>query len=336
MKRTLSLLLALIIVLSVPVSASASSNHTGASSWAIDSIVESENLGLIPKKLYPLRYKESITREEFSSLIVKVYEKVTETPIQERATFRDTNDDYVGKVAGLGIVTGVGDNQFNPDASLTREQAATIINRLLVALNHPYTDIQVERYADTEEISEWSRASVNQLKAEGILTGVEDNKFVPKGTYTLEQAIVTVYRTLTHYTAKTVESVLSGEHIKTQMMSLKAEYPTGLPWTNDNYYGWKGGIFSGGYGCAGFAFMLSDEAFGGLPARKHTDFNNIRLGDIVRVNNDTHSVIVIDITGDEYTLAEGNYNSSVNWGRKFTLSQFKSIGTYVMTRYPEK
>jgi len=73
---------------------------------------------------------------------------------------------------------------------------------------------------------------------------------------------------------------------------------------------------------------------GGLPARKHTDFNNIHLGDIVRVNKDTHSVIVIDITGDEYTVAEGNHGSSVNWGRKFTLSQFKSIGTYVMTRYP--
>jgi len=54
-----------------------------------------------------------------------------------------------------------------------------------------------------------------------------------------------------------MQSVLSDEHIKTQMMSLKAEYPTGLPWPNANYYD-----------CAGFAFMLSDEAFGGITRKE--------------------------------------------------------------------
>lgn len=70
MKRILSLLLALITVLSVPVTASAATTaHKGASSWAIESIVEAEKIGLIPQELYPLKYKEAITREEFASLI---------------------------------------------------------------------------------------------------------------------------------------------------------------------------------------------------------------------------------------------------------------------------
>lgn len=41
----------------------------------------------------------------------------------------------------------------------------------------------------------------------------------------------------------------------TAMMALKDDYPEGMRWTNDNFYEWKGGIYYGGYGCAGFAFL---------------------------------------------------------------------------------
>lgn len=123
--------------------------------------------------------------------------------------------------------------------------------------------------------------------------------------------------------------------VYSDMIALKASYPEGMTWNNSNYYSWKGGIYSGGYGCAGFAFMLSDEAFGYLPARKHTDFYNIKVGDILRVNQDTHSVIVLEVKEDSVVLAEGNYNNSIHWGRQMTLSAIQNTGTYVMTRYPE-
>lgn len=122
------------------------------------------------------------------------------------------------------------------------------------------------------------------------------------------------------------------------MIAMKATYYEGMPWTNSNYYGWSAGYYSGGYGCAGFAFMLSDAAFGYLPARMHYDFDNIKVGDILRVDNEQggeHSVVVIGISGTTYTLAEGNYNSSIHWGRTMTLTKIKSVGIYVMTRYPE-
>ena len=119
------------------------------------------------------------------------------------------------------------------------------------------------------------------------------------------------------------------------MVAKKSQYYEGMPWTNANYYGWNAGYYSGGNGCAGFAFMLSDAAFGYLPAKKHYDFDNIKPGDILRVNNDGHSVVVLKIEGTKYTLAEGNYNSSIHWFRTMTLSDIKKNGTYVMTRYPQ-
>lgn len=130
-------------------------------------------------------------------------------------------------------------------------------------------------------------------------------------------------------------SGLSEEQVYKDMIAMKSKYPEGMSWTNDNYYGWKGGIYSGGYGCAGFAFAISDAAFGSLPARKHTDFSKIRVGDIVRMNYDSHSVIVLEVKGNGVVAAEGNYNRSVHWGRNISFSEIQSSGTYVMTRYPQ-
>lgn len=117
------------------------------------------------------------------------------------------------------------------------------------------------------------------------------------------------------------------------MISFKGSYPEGMRYTNADFYRWKGGIYYGGYGCAGFAFMLSDAVFGDKPARIHYDLNAIRVGDILRVNNNTHSVIVLKVEGSGLTLAEANYNSSVHWGRTMSWSEVAAKTDYVMTRY---
>lgn len=130
-------------------------------------------------------------------------------------------------------------------------------------------------------------------------------------------------------------SGLNEKQIYKDMIAMKSKYPEGMKWTNANYYAWKGGIYSGGYGCAGFAFAISDAAFGSLPARQHTNFSNIRVGDIVRMDNNGHSVIVLEVKENGVVVAEGNFNSSVHWGRKISFSEIRSTGTYVMTRYPK-
>jgi hypothetical protein len=55
----------------------------------------------------------------------------------------------------LGIVFGVGNNRFDPDAPLTREQAAVMLTRLAVALNHLLPDA-TPNFADNADISEWA------------------------------------------------------------------------------------------------------------------------------------------------------------------------------------
>lgn len=127
---------------------------------------------------------------------------------------------------------------------------------------------------------------------------------------------------------------LTDESVYNAMIAKKADFPEGMHWTNDDFYRWNGGIFYGGYGCAGFAFLLSDAAFGKLPARQTAvDYDALRVGDVLRVNNDSHSVIVIEIYDNYVVLAEGNYNSSIHWGRTMTRSQVEAAD-YVLTRWP--
>lgn len=125
------------------------------------------------------------------------------------------------------------------------------------------------------------------------------------------------------------------EQAYADIMAMKSEYPEGRPWTNSNGYGWSAGFYAAGYGCMGFSFAMSDAAFGIYPpASKHSDLDNLKVGDIIFTNNATHSVVVLEVDGDTITVAEGNYNSSIHWGRKLSKSALKNDSKlYILTRY---
>lgn len=121
------------------------------------------------------------------------------------------------------------------------------------------------------------------------------------------------------------------------MSAFRSTHPEGTPWTNENSYTWKGsvGVVEIGYGCAAFAYMLSDAVFGELPARQITEFSydDIRPGDVLRVNGDTHSVIVLQVTPLGAVIAEGNYMGTVHWDRRMSKAEVEAAD-YVLSRYP--
>lgn len=136
------------------------------------------------------------------------------------------------------------------------------------------------------------------------------------------------------------------------MIALKndASYKEGTTWTNDTpysdskgYYSWKGGTLAGvnivAVGCVAFAFTLSDAAFGDLQARMYAPgqftYEDIKVGDILRVSNDTHTVIVLEVNSAGVIVAEGNYNSTVHWGRAISKEEVMATTSHYITRYPE-
>ena len=163
-----------------------------SSTWAQVDVTTAINNGLVPQSLQK-EYTQAATRAEFCAFAVNLYEKVMGKEITERLTFTDTTDINVEKMAALGVVNGIGNNRFNPNASLTREQAATMLSRLADAIGKPLPK-QTATFSDNATISSWAFEAVGQMLTTGIMSGVGDNTFAPKNPYTREQSIVTILR----------------------------------------------------------------------------------------------------------------------------------------------
>lgn len=125
-------------------------------------------------------------------------------------------------------------------------------------------------------------------------------------------------------------------------------YKEGVTWTNTEPYSgmgyqWKGGQLNGAniaaVGCVAFAFILSDAAFESLPARMYAaggfSYEDIKVGDILRVNNDAHTVIVLEISESGVVVAEGNFSGKVHWGRAISKDEVMGSASHYITRYPE-
>ncbi len=146
------------------------------------------------------------------------------------------------------------------------------------------------------------------------------------------------------------ENVAALEKVYETLVAFKDQegYCEGTPWDDTTHsYTWNGGAvagnITGGTGCAAFAFELSDKAFGALPARTFTTGNfqlsQVRAGDILRINNNSHSVIVLQVTEGGVIIAEANYHVNggaglVHWERSLSKEEVEAAD-YFITRYPE-
>lgn len=98
-----------------------------------------------------------------------------------------------GRMAGLGVVGGVGNGKFNTGGQLTREQAATILARLAEAMGQPLP-VSAPTFADNGLVSDWAQNAVGQMQASGVMSGTGNNNFSPLQSYTREQCMMTVLR----------------------------------------------------------------------------------------------------------------------------------------------
>ena len=137
---------------------------------------------------------------------------------------------------------------------------------------------------------------------------------------------------------------ITQQDVYNAIIAMKEKYPEGTPWNGDyTKYVWnttpEEDVTFIGYDCTAFAYMMSDEAFGDSPVYYVRDSKELRIGDIVHFaeydDKPAHDAVIIGISSDGYTLAEGNYNKTVHWGRTITRSWMEQHFGYGYSRYPE-
>lgn len=180
------------------------------SSWAKEEIASGQEMGIFPEDLLN-NFQEYITREEFAKLAVRLLHSLGRTngsldtllardgiTLPSVSPFTDTADQNVLVAYSYGIVNGSGEGTFRPGSWITREEAATMLNRLIRSQKIAERKGEAVAFADMEQVSGWAKDNVQYISAlqgngRAIMGGSEGN-FYPQKNYTREQAFLTMYR----------------------------------------------------------------------------------------------------------------------------------------------
>lgn len=85
--------------------------------------------------------------------------------------------------ADNNIVSGVGDGLFDPDASISREEMAVMLNNYIAYKGYNLTAASGRiTFNDETAISSWAAAAVANMQAAGIISGKENQMFDPQNT----------------------------------------------------------------------------------------------------------------------------------------------------------
>lgn len=166
-------------------------SYQNASSWAVAELERALEYGFITEKIRN-SMNAPISREELCEVIIALYENLAGEAIWKDANiFTDTKNPEVNKAFELGIVTGIGNNRFDPYAHTNREQVATMIFRAVKALQPEVLLLAGtgESFTDEKEISAWALEPVRFMSKSGLLKG-SNGKMDPKGVTTREQAVL--------------------------------------------------------------------------------------------------------------------------------------------------
>lgn len=166
-----------------------------ASPWAIEELNDSVSKELIIDEIKS-NMKENITREDFSSLMVNFYEKVTKTSLDSsESPFMDTINPQVSKAFSLGIVSGFGDNTFRPKNSITRQDIAVMIVRTLKIID-PSLDTSVYANDNQEGIKDYAYESLIFLNQKQVFKGDQYSKLQPFKQITREESVLLLLRAM--------------------------------------------------------------------------------------------------------------------------------------------
>lgn len=196
-KRILSLVLALTMTASaLPLAANAATtdfSDVSDNAWyktAVDYAVENDLFsGNGDGTFSP---NGDMTRAMFVTVLSKIAGADVTTAAD--AGFTDVPDtwftDFVNWAAGKGYIAGTGNNKFEPNTPITREQIAVILRNYMEAEDiklDAAADV-VDSFKDASKISSWAVDAVDKIRTLGLMSGDEKGNFNPTDDLTRAEA----------------------------------------------------------------------------------------------------------------------------------------------------
>ncbi len=165
--------------------------------WAKEAIEALYSEGIISGRGNKLFAPDDfVTRAEFTKMLVMSTQVLSNTA---KCSFNDAKEqdwfyEYVASAYENGFVEGDGNNKFNPDAYISREDIATILYRAVKVKGNNLKKVsEYSQFNDYDLISHYAQEAIKELKSAGVINGMEDNTFRPKSNATRAQAAVMLW-----------------------------------------------------------------------------------------------------------------------------------------------
>lgn len=173
--------------------------------WAKETIAEAAKKSLLPYD-FTNKYENNITREEMAVLIenfivvtgnyanMNEYMRATGTVYLE-GSFVDCSgrDTAIDCLYAIGVLNGVDGIHFNPDGTITRQEASAMMARAANLFMYVGTAYN-KKPADWGNVDSWASFYVRWCLDKGLYQLDDANKVYPKDNITVEQAITVLSR----------------------------------------------------------------------------------------------------------------------------------------------
>ncbi|MBO4830887.1 MAG: S-layer homology domain-containing protein [Oscillospiraceae bacterium] len=170
--------------------------------WASEYIYELAKKGIIygtgGKTYTPAG---NVTRAQFVTLLARATESFDPAEWTDTA-FTDVvkgswYEAAVNWAAANGIVNGVGNGKYAPNADITRQDMATMLYRYINAMGLELTDVKSDPdFADETSIASYAKDAVHALYRLNIVNGMTETEFGPTKTAVRAQAAAIISRLL--------------------------------------------------------------------------------------------------------------------------------------------
>lgn len=139
---------------------------------------------------------KAITRGQFAAMI----SRALGLQASEDSKFKDVKGKWyerdIQALYEAGITTGKTDTSFDPEATMSRQQAAAFMARVLQYVNYEVDQVETATFTDSTAIQKQFQQDVNLLNSLNIMTGKNDGSFDPKSSLTRAQTAKILKRTL--------------------------------------------------------------------------------------------------------------------------------------------
>ncbi len=136
-----------------------------------------------------------VTRAEFVALVNRAFDIKNENATTDLIDVKPGSWYYenIAAAKAAGYIGGYTDGTFRPGQTISRQEVASILVRLLKL--EPTTE-GVTQFEDSVQIPEWSRGNIGAVNQTGLMRGMPDNTFQPLKGITRAEAVVSLDRAL--------------------------------------------------------------------------------------------------------------------------------------------